>query len=198
MSKIPTILTVEESDRVLNAIRYPKGPRSQTATSFKNYLCTLIMLDAGLRVSEVIQLKRFMLWNNGQCVKALSVPAEIAKLHRERVIPLSARLEIEIIFMHEYLWTNCEESQLAYVFHTGRPEHHITARRIQQIICAAGMATLGRRVWPHVLRHTFATRLMRVTSTRVVQELLGHKNLASTQIYTHPNSQDLVKAITAM
>lgn len=198
MSKPPTILTTEETERVLNAIRYPKGPGTQTPTSFKNYLCALIMLDTGLRVNEVIQLRRFMLWTQGNCVKALSVPAEIAKLHRERVIPLSARLETEITFMHKFMWINCEESQLAYVFHTGRPEHHITARRIQQIVCAAGIATLGRRVWPHVLRHTFATRLMRVTSTRVVQELLGHKNLSSTQIYTHPNSQDLVKAIEKM
>jgi len=156
------------------------------------------MLDTGLRVGEVIQLRRFMLWTQGNCVKALSVPAEIAKLHRERVIPLSARLETEITVMHKFMWLNCGDSQNAFVFHTGDYLKHITARRIQQIVCAAGMATLGRRVWPHVLRHTFATRLMRVTNVRIVQELLGHRNLSSTQIYTHPNSQDLVTAIAKM
>jgi integrase/recombinase XerC len=49
-----------------------------------------------------------------------------------------------------------------------------------------------------MLRHTFATNLMRTTNARVVQQLLGHKNLSSTQIYTHPNQQDLKKAIDSL
>jgi len=156
------------------------------------------MLDTGLRVSEVIQLKRFMVWQNGVVVAALSVPPEIAKLHRSRVIPLSARLKEEIVFMNEYQWLNSPESSTWYIFHTGRTTHHITARRVQQITCRAGLATIGRRIWPHVFRHTFASRLMRVTNIRIVQELLGHKNLTSTQVYTHPNSQDLLNAINGM
>lgn len=198
MSKIPTILTTDEATRILNAIRFPKGPRSQSSQSYRNYLCTLFMLDAGLRVSEVIQLKRHMLWQDGQVISALSVPAEIAKMHRSRIIPLSEQLKKEISFMHEHTWTNNVESPLAYVFHTGDHYKHITPRRIQQVISTAGLATIGRRVWPHVFRHTFANKLMRVTNIRVVQELLGHKNLTSTQIYTHPNNQDLLKAIEKM
>lgn len=46
-----------------------------------------------------------------------------------------------------------------------------------------------------MLRHTFATRLMQKTNIRVVQQLLGHKSLSSTQVYTHPNADDLQKAI---
>ncbi|MBA7623571.1 Tyrosine recombinase XerD [subsurface metagenome] len=198
MSKTPTILTTEETERILNAIRFPKGPRTQTMQSYRNYLCCLFMLDAGLRVSEVIQLKRFMLWKDGQVVSSLSVPAEIAKLHRSRIIPMSEALRDEIIFMHDNVWINLPEASLGYVFHSGGYQKHITARRIQQVISQAGLATIGRRVWPHVFRHSFANRLMRVTNIRVVQELLGHKNLTSTQIYTHPNSQDLLKAITAI
>lgn len=198
MSKIPTILTADETERILNAIRYPKGPRTQTAQSFRNYVCTLFMLDAGLRISEAIQLKRFMVWQGGIVVSSLSVPAEIAKLHKSRIIPLSERLKLEIIFMHEHTWINSLESNLAYVFHAGDHDKHVTARRIQQVISAAGLATIGRRVWPHVFRHTFANKLMRVANIRVVQELLGHRNLSSTQIYTHPNNQDLLKAIEKM
>lgn len=198
MSKPPTILTLEETERILQAIRYPKGPRSQSPQSYRNFLCTLFMLDTGLRVSEAIQLKRFMLWRNGRAVSSLSVPAEIAKLHRSRIIPLSERLREEIAFMHEEVWINKPEAELAYVFHTGDWRKHLTPRRIQQVICQAGLSTIGRRVWPHVFRHTFANRLMRVTNIRVVQELLGHRNLTSTQVYTHPNSQDLLNAITAI
>ncbi len=198
MSKVPTILTAEETKRILNAIRYPKGPGSQQPQSYRNFVCTLFMLDAGLRVSEAIQLKRHMLWQNDQVISSLSVPAEIAKLHNSRIIPLSERLKTEIIFMHEHTWTNSPEYANDYVFHTGGGSKHVTPRRIQQVISAAGLATIGRRVWPHVFRHTFANKLMRVTNIRVVQELLGHKNLTSTQIYTHPNSQDLLTAIEKM
>lgn len=198
MSKPPTILTADEAARILNAIRFPKGPRTQSGQSYRNYVCSLFMLDTGLRVSEVIQLKRHMLWRDGQVISSLSVPAEIAKLHNSRIIPLSERLKLEIIFMHKHTWINGPESGLAYVFHAGDWNKHITARRIQQVICQAGIATIGRRVWPHVFRHTFANKLMRVTNIRVVQELLGHKNLTSTQIYTHPNNQDLLKAIEKM
>lgn len=198
MSNPPEILTIEETERLLNAIKYPQGPYSLTPKNFRNYLMALFMLDTGLRVSEVIQLKRNILYTQGQFVSALSVPAEIAKLHRSRIIPLSDRLRKEIGILVKQYWIFSPESSAFYVFPGPKHHSHITARRVQQIICTAGMNTLGRRVWPHILRHTFATRLMRVTNTRVVQELLGHKNLTSTQVYTHPNSQDLLKAITDM
>ncbi|GAH69734.1 unnamed protein product, partial [marine sediment metagenome] len=51
---------------------------------------------------------------------------------------------------------------------------------------------------PHMLRHTFASKLMRVTSMRTVQELLGHSSITSTQIYTHPNEDDKKKAIKGL
>lgn len=193
--KTPTVLATEETERLLNAIKHPAGPRSMSAISFRNYLLALFMLDAGLRVSEAIQLRRWMISHEGHSRQTLTILCEIAKNHRQRTIPLSEQLQTEITYMINYFWLNNLESRLDFVFHCGFGSKHITARRIQQIIKQAGMNTLGKAVWPHVLRHTFATRLMRVTSTRVVQELLGHKNLTSTQVYTHPNSQDLLKAI---
>jgi len=195
MSKPPTILTTEESERVLHAIKYPEGPRSMSNKSFRNYLCALFMLDAGLRVSEAIQLKRYMLAQTGQAISILSVPALIAKNHQPRQIPLSTRIQEEIKFMIDNLWITTMESKVWYVFCTNDSNKHITARRVRQIIHTASINTIGKHIWPHVLRHTFATRLMRVTNIRTVQELLGHKNLTSTQIYTHPNSQDLLTAI---
>ncbi len=198
MSQTPTVLNQVEAERVLNAIKYPDGPHSLSPTSFRNYLIALFMLDAGLRVSEVIQLRRYMIAGQNHPKSVLQVDASIAKNHNPRSIPMTTRLKEEIGFLINQVWINRPEGGMFYVFTGTHPRKHISARMVQLITCKAGMATIGRRVWPHVFRHTFATRLMRVSSTRVVQELLGHKNLTSTQIYTHPNSQDLLNAIDGM
>jgi len=57
------------------------------------------------------------------------------------------------------------------------------------------MKALGFKVHPHMLRHTFGTNLLRVSDIRVVQSLLGHASISTTQIYTHPNTADQKKAI---
>jgi len=83
-------------------------------------------------------------------------------------------------------------------FYSVQPGQPLSERHVQRIISSASVKAFGRSINPHVLRHTFGTRLMRVTDMRTVQELLGHKSLASTQIYTHPNEQDKHKAIQNM
>ena len=198
MSKIPIILTVQEGDRLLHAIKFPRGPARLRYRDFRNYLAAMFMLHAGLRVSEVIQLKISMIMINREPVRTLVITKEIAKGGRPREIPLNEVLRTEIEVLRDNFLLNIDGLTSEYVFTGHDQTTYISPRRIQQVFCAASMGTLGRRVWPHVLRHTFATRLMRVTSTRIVQELLGHQSLASTQIYTHPNSQDLLQAIEKM
>ncbi len=85
-----------------------------------------------------------------------------------------------------------------YAFYPDSPTHHITPRTIQRIIKKASFQAFGREIHPHVLRHTFASRLMRTTNIRIVQQLLGHKSIQSTQIYTHPNHDDLTTAIKSL
>ncbi|MBA7547793.1 Tyrosine recombinase XerC [subsurface metagenome] len=198
MSAALKTLTADECDRLLNALRVSSGTSSQCRRGIRNYTLALVMLDAGLRVSEATGLEVTDLWFNNAPVTSLIVRPEIAKNHRERSIPVSPRLKqaLEDFFKHG-LWLSGPESNRK-VFCSGHPPRQITRRQVHRIVTAASLRSLGRSVHPHILRHTFASRLMRVTSMRTVQELLGHMNITSTQIYTHPNEQDKHNAIENM
>ena len=71
----------------------------------------------------------------------------------------------------------------------------VRQKDIQRIVAKYSAMWLGEVFTPHSLRHTFATRLLRVSNIRVVQQLLGHSSLNSTQIYTHPTSEDRSNAV---
>ncbi|MBA7615634.1 Tyrosine recombinase XerC [subsurface metagenome] len=95
-------------------------------------------------------------------------------------------------------WSDHYKNGQHRAFTSGRGVNSLTRRQVYKIISSAAIAALGRSVNPHVLRHTFASKLMRVTNMRTVQELLGHSNITSTQIYTHPNETDKHEAIEKM
>ncbi len=198
MSPTPKTLTTEDLEKLLLCIRDSYTNDMQERKAVRNFTIALLMCEAGLRVGEVVKLKEPDLYYNSVPVTSIIISAEIAKNKRERQIPVSQRLS-DALKNHyrniQYYGNNIEP---CFVFHHGRPYRPITTRQVERIIRAAAIRALGRPVHPHVLRHTFATRLMRVTSARTVQELLGHTSLSSTQIYTHPNSDDLKKAIDSI
>ena len=170
----------------------------QRANGIRNQTMVLLMLDAGLRIGETVSLYRSDLLHMGTPAQNLLVRAETSKSHRERVIPLSIRIQANIILMQETLWSKLIVTTDGWAFYADNPQSHITARTVQRIVEAASFQAFGRTIHPHVLRHTFASRLMRTTNIRIVQQLLGHKSIQSTQIYTHPNHDDLTNAIQSL
>ena len=86
------------------------------------------------------------------------------------------------------------EHGIVFVSLKGRP---ISTRAIQQIVEKAGEdADIGMHLHPHMIRHSFATHLINNgADLRVVQELLGHENLSTTQIYTHVDEAHLRNAV---
>jgi integrase/recombinase XerC len=191
----PKTLNQLQADELLHSLLFPNHATEPTARSFRNYCIALLMLDAGLRIGEVTKLRVLDLWLKDQPVFVLTVRSEIAKRKHERTIPLSHRVRLAIINHHNLTWLQSSSPDSDYAFSAGPENHSLTARQVQRIIESASRRCLGLPIHPHVLRHTFASRLMRVTNARVVQELLGHKHLTSTQIYTHPNGDDLKNAI---
>jgi len=198
MSKAPKTLTAEQCQLLLDELRITDGTPKQVRRGIRNYTLALVMLDAGLRVSEVAGLNVTDLIFNNAPVTSLLVRPEIAKNHKERSVPVSTRLSEAISQMFMAYWSDHYKNGQHKAFTSGRSEKSLTRRQVHKIISSTAIAALGRSVHPHILRHTFASKLMRVTNMRTVQELLGHSNIASTQIYTHPNEQDKHQAIENM
>lgn len=196
MSKAPKTLNVTEQHQLLDALLSKDAPHKSFRKGIRNYLIGCLMLEAGLRVGEVVDLKMSHLFFNDKPVQSLVLTKEITKNHVERIIPISTRLKQAIEEFHkENKWLRADFDPWS-IWCNGCVDNGLTTRQIERIINKAGWDALGRPVHPHMLRHTFATKLMRVTDIRTVQELLGHSNVTTTQIYTHPNEDDKIKAIT--
>jgi site-specific recombinase XerC len=156
------------------------------------------MLDAGLRIGEVTSLLVSDLHLLGNAVSMITLRADITKTKTERSIPVTTRLHDAIQEMWLTTWQQWSVVTYTLALLDEIKGKCLSHRRIQQIILKAGLTTIGRKVHPHELRHTFATRLMRKCPLSVVQQLLGHKSLSSTQVYLHPNHQDLQAAIESL
>jgi len=194
----PKTLTANEVCILLIELRKKDTTLHPDRKAVRNHTIALLMLDAGLRVGEVVQLRGHDLYFNCVPVTSIIIRPEIAKNKTERIIPISQRLSNALKKHHESLTTPNIYPVEAYAFCRAEPRRPLTTRQVERIIRAAAMKALGRPIHPHVLRHTFASNLMRVTDMRTVQELLGHKQMSSTQIYTHPNEDDKKKAIDGL
>ncbi len=170
--KLPTVLTKDEIRNLLDAIKNPK-----------HKLLVEFMYSSGLRVSECVNLKADDLDLNEKIGKI-----KHGKGNKERYIILSDNL---IRHLNDYLKAKKDNSQ--YIFSV--KERPITTRHAQNIVKqAAKNAGIKKRVFCHALRSSFATHLLEAgTDIRVIQELLGHSNLATTQIYTKVSTQQLKK-----
>lgn len=195
MSHTPKTLNVTEQHQLLDALLCKDAPHKSFRKGIRNYLIGCLMLEAGLRVGEVVALKISHLYFNGNPVQNLILTEDITKNHVERSVPISTRLKQALEeYIKVFIFIEYSDLDLS-AFHRPHSSLYLTTRQVERIINTAGYKAFGRPVHPHMLRHTFATKLMRVTNMRTVQELLGHSNVTSTQIYTHPNEDDKKKAI---
>lgn len=194
----PRTLTLKQQQDLLEVLKKEEWPTKTYRKGIRNYLIAILMLDAGLRVGEVVQLEISHLWFDGKPVGSLFLTSNITKNHKERSVPVTSRLSstIDDFFAHVIGTLNRKPSN--QIFMAVQSNKCLTTRQVEHIINNAGLKALGRPVNPHMLRHTFASKLMRVTNMRTVQQLLGHSCISSTMIYTHPNEDDKKKAIESL
>lgn len=194
-AKTPKTLDGEQQLQLLEALLKKLAPDKTRRKGIRNHLIAILMLDAGLRVGEVVKLRMSHLYFNDLPVHSLLLTPSITKNHRERSIPVSGRLA-ESLRTYFSTWLLCDQvNSESLVFYSKEADQSLTTRQVENIIRSASWKSLGRPVNPHMLRHTFASRLLRVTNMRTVQVLLGHNCITSTQIYTHPNEDDKKEAI---
>ena len=198
MSKTVQILSSPEIEMLLKFLWPDKPAGKDRCKCIRNYTTAILMLEAGLRVGEVAGLNISDLWYINAPKQVLIIRPEISKTGIERTIPISAHINAALETMGKFWWSSYLVEGLLPAFTSGPDNKRMTIRQIQRIIADASFLGFGRHSHPHELRHTFATRLMKQVNIRIVQELLGHVSITSTQIYTHPHSDDLKKAIDAL
>lgn len=196
-SESPPTLETAECEKLLDTLRHASGTAKKMRKAVRNYCMARLMLDAGLRVGELVSLRVQDLYFNRQPVRNIIIKPHMTKNKVEHSIPVSQLLTEAFIVFFDIWWLNNETPEQEFAFLSSKSDRSITTRQVERIICAAGWKAFGRPVHPHVLRHTFASRLMRVTNSSMVQRMLGHKYLTSTQVYCHPNEDDKRQAIDA-
>lgn len=192
------ILSDSESDLLAN-YEGDIGNIGRSDEDYRRNRCLILfMLDAGLRIGEVVRLKKLNVYAWSEISLAIAITPDIAKNKRYRHIPFTPRLKQALL---DHLGHQPDLPDLLlddWIFYSQGRRNHLSTRQARRIITTLSRHAIGREVHPHLLRHTFGTRLMRSASIRIVQELLGHRSIQSTQIYTHPNGDDLRKAIEDM
>ncbi|MBS3163454.1 tyrosine-type recombinase/integrase [Candidatus Woesearchaeota archaeon] len=166
--KLPVVLSKEEINEMINITK-----------NLKHKLVLMFLYYAGLRLDEVINIK----WNDIDFDRKI-IHLKKAKGEKER-----------IIFLHEKIKQMVDvygKNSDGFVFISDRKKQY-NNRTIQQIVKNAAKKTkINKRVSPHTMRHSFATHLLEAgADIRYIQQLLGHKNLQTTQIYTHVANKDI-------
>ncbi len=186
----PAILDDSEIDRLLQTARM---------YSLRDYTLIRFTLATGLRNTEVLGLDIGHVYFYGVVTKIIKLSRLIAKGHRPRDVFLHVDIQTCLqTYIDEEKSLGKIEDDLTPLFRTKYKNIRIGPRDFQHIMRKHSMIALGRPCYPHMLRHTFATRLLQQTNLRVVQIALGHASIQNTQIYTHPSSGDMADAISKM
>ncbi len=173
--RLPSLLSAAEMTKLLET------PDPATPVGLRDRALLELLYASGLRVSELVSL------NLGQLNLDSKETRVIGKGSKERMVlmgePAARALTVYLKEGRPYLLGE-KRSNAIFVSRQGE---RLIERRVQKILERyARIAGIERRVHPHMLRHTFATHMLDGgADLRVVQELLGHADLSSTQIYTH-------------
>lgn len=181
--QLPKVLTLREVEELLDA------PNLGTLEGYRDKTMLEVLYATGMRVSELISIPM------GNVDLKMQYLIARGKGSKERVIPLGS---IAVKYLTRYLEIvrpqllkeESKDVQELFLSTWGRA---MTRQRFFEIIEEYGrLAGIAKKITPHMLRHSFATHMLNNgTDLRVVQELLGHADISTTQIYTHMDMERL-------
>lgn len=177
---LPNCLSEEEVDRLLAA------PDLETDSGLRDKAMLETMYSSGLRVSELLNLEK------GQVNMSKGIITVLGKGAKERKVPLS---DYAIEYIKKYVNEVRNKSEFKgskYLFLSRRGEPLSRVYFFKQVRKYSEQVGITTTVSPHTLRHSFATHLLNHgAQLRIVQGMLGHTNIATTQIYTHVSTEKL-------
>ena len=177
---LPNCLSEEEVEALLNApdLSSPSGLRDKAMLE--------TMYSSGLRVSELLKLEK------GQVNLNKGIITVFGKGAKERKVPIA---DYAVDFIKQYIKevrNKNENKESKYLFLSKKGEPISRIYFFKQVKKYSELAGISTNVSPHTLRHSFATHLLNHgAQLRIVQGMLGHTNIATTQIYTHVSSEKL-------
>ena len=182
---LPDMLSIEETDRLLRAF----SDRAGEALTVRNRAILEMMYASGLRVSETANLKL------GDVNFETAMVRVIGKGSKERVVPVAPRV-LNLLRRYTSSARNelVEKNPLSPYLFVSRTGKRLNRERIWAIIKEAALiAGIDKEIHPHTLRHSFATHLLENgADLRAIQEMLGHSDISTTEIYTHVNKNRLL------
>ena len=179
---LPKTLSSKEIDRLLEA------PDTETNNGIRDRAILEVMYASGLRVSELTHLKI------NELHLELGFIQTIGKGDKERIIPIG---EEALFWIKKYLEEvypvySKKSTDSTFLFLTQRGKQFTRQGIWKNLKKYVNLAGIDHEVSPHILRHSFATHLLENgADLRMVQELLGHSDISTTQIYTHVSKQRL-------
>jgi len=182
---LPEYLTVEEVDQLEGAIDLSKWEGQRNKAIIET------LFSCGLRVSELVNLKKSDVFEDEKFIRVFG------KGNKERLVPISgeALKEINLWYIDRNLM-KIKPGEEDYVFLNRRGAHLTRTMILIMIKNYAKDAGIKKTISPHTLRHSFATALYKGgADLRVIQEMLGHEDIGTTEVYTHLDTSDLRKAI---
>lgn len=182
---LPEVLSLEEIDTMIAQIDMskPEGHRNRAIIE--------MLYGSGLRVSELTELRLSNIYRKEGYMRILG------KGSKQRLVPISPVADEQFgywLYDRSQLDIKPEASDIAFLNHYGR---QLTRAMIFTIVKRlAEAAGIRKTISPHTLRHSFATHLLQNgADLRIIQQLLGHESIVTTEIYTHVNIQDLREAV---
>ncbi len=182
---LPKVLSRDDVDRLFAEIEARLSKAVDKDKSLRLSALVELLYGSGLRATELVSLS----------IRAISTDRPFAILRgkggKERLVPVSDRARIAVA-----RWAEIRPSGSVWLFPSGKA--HLSRVRLFQIIknLASDSGIKPERVSPHVLRHAFATHMLEGgADLRALQTMLGHADIATTEIYTHVDSKRLVELV---